>query len=181
MFIEKLKKEQIIAIIDRLGLFGENADKAFKHYRCFDKLFEISVGFNQSICVAVNQFNKNGKVYTDRNTKDNDKTFPNIYLLSDFAIEPAQDNLTKKDYENIQRVYRKAMYEIFGEEYLQERSDYNYSNLINRGFGNPKPKSFYSDIYSNEEGTNIKRYHKHQIERAIKEICVESIEESRQK
>ena len=169
MFVERLKKEEILAIFDKLGLFGPNGYTAYLKYGKLGKLVRVCRSTNNETWVVVNQFNKNGTIYTERNTTDNDKTFANCYLFSDFVIEPAQDNLTKRDYQNIQSGYRKAMIEIFGDEYLEARNEYNRENLIKRGFGEASKRSVYSNTFSDQNGVTILRRHKGQIAKAIKD------------
>ena len=179
MFTEKLCKGQIIAIFDKIGLFGENADKAYLKYGKLDELVDVCFEENGQFWVDVKQFDKNGEIYTKYNTTNNDKIFANSYLFSDFEIQPAQPNLTKKDYENIQRRYRKEMFELFGEDYLNARNEYNSKKQSNQAleecFSKVKGKKF-----SNKAGVTILRNHKSQIEKAIKLKNLMELEEEQQ-
>lgn len=176
MFTEKLKKGQIIAIFDKIGLFGENADKAYLKYGKLDELVDVCFEEDGEFWVDVKQFNKNGEIYTKYNTTNNDKIYANSYLFSDFEIQPAQPNLTKKDYEIIQRRYCKEMFEIFGEEYLSARNEYNFKKQSTQALEECSVK-VRGRKFSNRAGVTILRNHRSQIEKAIKLKNLMEIEE----
>lgn len=153
MFIQNLNKKQLVILFDALGLLGENANKANEIGTLLSS-FKVGKTREGDVIVDIPQFNSKGKIYTQRNTRDNDKTFANCYSLSDFEIEPLQDNLTEKDLEKVNKKYRKIMAKLFGEEYLDAKTNYNRQKLQERGFG-PAPKR--TVLFNNEQSSYLAR------------------------